>query len=119
MLFLSIVFIVIGCLTILIFLNKADNDGFDLSGITNYEITGQFGDFVGGVVGTLFALSGTFLIFLTFNEQKKENQRISHCSNLFAISRLFPVLLQIKLFIPQSTTKLVFPIVGSGRLIFP
>ena len=86
--FLSIVFIVIGCLTILIFLNKADNDGFDLSGITNYEITGQFGDFVGGVVGTLFALSGTFLIFLTFNEQKKENQRISFESSFFQMINL-------------------------------
>ncbi|MBH8556944.1 putative phage abortive infection protein [Hymenobacter negativus] len=41
---------------------------------TDFAVTGQFGDFIGGVVGTLFTLSGTLLIFLSFQEQVKQNE---------------------------------------------
>jgi len=59
--------------------------GYDI----DYEITGQFGDFIGGVVGTFFALSGTLLIYLTFKEQQNENRRISFESSFFEMIKLY------------------------------
>lgn len=73
----SILFVVIGLLIFGYFLFKSSIDGYSIwpSSKTDYTVTGQFGDFVGGVIGTLFALAGTFLIYLTFQEQSKENKR--------------------------------------------
>jgi hypothetical protein len=50
--------------------------------------TGQTGDFIGGVVGTLFTLSGTLLIFLSFREQTKLNQREAFEAAFFEMMRL-------------------------------
>lgn len=87
---LAFIFLIIGGATLIYFLNKASIDGYAISnGIsTNYEITGQFGDFIGGVVGTFFALTGTFLIYLTFQEQAKENKRTGFESSFFEMIRL-------------------------------
>lgn len=41
------------------------------------EVVGQFGDFVGGVVGTLFALAGVVLYYVALNEQRKD-LKINH-----------------------------------------
>jgi uncharacterized membrane protein len=35
---------------------------------------GTFGDYIGGIVGTLFALISIILIFLTFSEQRNSNE---------------------------------------------
>ncbi|WP_162624675.1 hypothetical protein [Aeromonas caviae] len=69
-------FLVIGLGMLVYFLGKSAADGYSIyfEAKTNYEVTGQFGDFVGGVIGTFFALTGTFLIYLTFQEQAKENK---------------------------------------------
>lgn len=66
------------------------SDGYSVSldSTTNYEVTGQFGDFVGGVIGTLFALAGTFFIFLTFQEQSNQNKRIAVETIFFEMIRL-------------------------------
>lgn len=87
---LSYVFLVIGMLAFTFFLGKAAQDGYAVfsSADTDYVVTGQFGDFVGGVVGTLFALAGTLLIFLTFQEQAKENKIRRFESSFFEMIRL-------------------------------
>lgn len=54
----------------------------------NFEVTGQFGDFIGGVVGTVFALAGTILIFLTFKEQIKQNKKEGFESTFFEMINL-------------------------------
>lgn len=56
--FFAWVFLLLGCIILIVFLNKASIDGYNISNElpTNYETTGQFGDFIGGVVGTFFAL---------------------------------------------------------------
>lgn len=71
-------------------LNKASVDGYSISNSaqTDYELSGQFGDFIGGIVGTLFGLSGTLLIYLTFQEQAKENKRRAFESSFFEMIRL-------------------------------
>lgn len=88
---LAICLLVIGCVVLFLFLNKASVDGFTIANSikTDYQVTGQFGDFVGGVVGTFFALSGTLLIFLNFKEQTKENKRSGFESSFFEMIRLY------------------------------
>ncbi|WP_040282718.1 putative phage abortive infection protein [Psychroserpens damuponensis] len=89
--FFAWAFLVLGCIILIVFLNKASIDGYTISnGVpTNYETTGQFGDFIGGVVGTFFALVGTLLIFLTFKEQAKNNKRNAFESSFFEMIRLY------------------------------
>ena len=84
------IFTIIGCIIIILFLRKASLDGFSISfdDPTDYTSTGQFGDFIGGVVGTFFALAGTLLIFLSFLQQTKENKRTAFESSFFEMIRL-------------------------------
>lgn len=87
---LALICFIAGAITLLFFLNKAGVDGYSVftSSKTNYGVTGQFGDFVGGVVGTFFALTGTLLIYLTFQEQAKENKRSAFESSFFEMIKL-------------------------------
>lgn len=52
------------------------------------DVTGQVGDFIGGIVGTLFALSGTLLIYLSFREQTNQNKRVAFEAAFFEMLRL-------------------------------
>lgn len=45
------------------------------NGAISMPETGQIGDFFGGVVGTFFALSGTFFLLLTLNFQIREAKK--------------------------------------------
>lgn len=84
----AIIITVIGCVVIMAFLAKANSDGLSITAPTDYPTSGQFGDFIGGVVGTLFALSGTLLLFLNFREQVKENKRSAFEASFFEMIRL-------------------------------
>jgi len=88
---LASTFLIIGLCMLVYFLGKSAADGYSIAfqAKTNYEVTGQFGDFVGGVIGTFFALSGTFLIYLTFQEQAKENKRTAFEATFFEMIRLY------------------------------
>lgn len=87
---LTFVFLVSGLGMLVYFLGKSAADGYSIffETKTNYEVTGQFGDFVGGVIGTFFALAGTFLIYLTFKEQSEENKRAAFEATFFEMIRL-------------------------------
>lgn len=61
---------------------------FNASEELEMDVTGQVGDFVGGIVGTLFALSGTFLIYLSFSEQNNQNKREAFEAAFFEMLRL-------------------------------
>lgn len=86
----SIIIVAMGLFVFAYFILKSGIDGYSAwpTSKTNYEVTGQFGDFVGGVVGTLFALAGTFFIYLTFQEQSKENKRTAFEAIFFEMIRL-------------------------------
>lgn len=88
--YLAWTLLIIGGLISVYFLGSTYFDGYWIWGDnkTDFETTGQFGDFVGGVVGTVFALAGTLLIFLTFNEQAKQNKREAFESAFFEMIRL-------------------------------
>jgi hypothetical protein len=70
---LVLVVLSLGIIITIYFIVSAAIDGYCIWGKNDYEVTGQFGDFIGGVVGTLFSLAGTLLIYLTFKEQLKFN----------------------------------------------
>ncbi len=54
----------------------------------NFEETGQFGDYIGGVVGTVFALAGTILVFASFVQQQHRNTIESFENNYFEMLRV-------------------------------
>jgi len=84
-------FLGLGIITLIFFLGKSSVDGFGVftKNNTDYTITGQFGDFVGGVIGTFFALAGTLLIYLSFSAQTKENKRNAFESSFFEMMRIY------------------------------
>jgi len=84
-------FLILGIITLVFFLSKSSIDGFGVftSNKTDYTTTGQFGDFVGGVIGTFFALAGTLLIYLSFKAQTKENKRNAFESSFFEMMRIY------------------------------
>lgn len=45
---------------------------WSFSSILNEEIIGQFGEFIGGVVGSILAMSGIILYYVALKEQRKE-----------------------------------------------
>lgn len=64
--------IVIGCIIGLIFCVRLACNYEPFRGQFDMPATGQVGDFVGGIIGTLFGLSGTILIYLAYRNQKEE-----------------------------------------------
>lgn len=69
---------------------------FDERYVVNNELLGTFGDFIGGVLGTIFALISTLILIRTFNQQRKiteknkeqiENQRFNDL--FFELLRLY------------------------------
>lgn len=50
---------------------------FGGDGKVDGALTGQTGDFIGGVVGTILSLSSIFLLILTLREQQTENRKDS------------------------------------------
>jgi len=41
----------------------------------DYAITGQIGDFIGGIVGTIISIAGFYFLYITFNNQTKSFER--------------------------------------------
>ena len=50
------------------------NNHVDFSYPINYNLFGTFGDFVGGILGTIFALLGTLMVVRTFRYQQSVTQ---------------------------------------------
>ncbi len=69
---LAITCIAIGVIIGLIFCIRLGCYYKPLNGPIDMPITGQVGDFVGGIIGTLFGLSGTILIYVAYRNQKEE-----------------------------------------------
>lgn len=53
-----------------------------------YDVTGQIGDFIGGVIGTLISAVGFYYLYLTFTEQKSAFERERLESNFFDLIKL-------------------------------
>ncbi|SUE34153.1 putative phage abortive infection protein [Rikenella microfusus] len=62
------ILIVIGILVIVIFMSRPPfNDG---SGNCDASLFGQYGDFIGGFVGSIFSLAGFVMLYLTLKSQQ-------------------------------------------------
>lgn len=64
------------------------NTKYSIGSDFNFEETGQFGDYIGGVVGTVFALAGTILVFASFVQQQHRNTIESFEKNYFEMLRV-------------------------------
>ena len=73
-LLLAWICLITGVVVLFGFLFSVSDSGYSIFGKDgiNFAVSGQFGDYFGGVVGTLFALAGTLFIILNFYEQKKQ-----------------------------------------------
>ncbi|MFN7839569.1 MAG: hypothetical protein ACK5QG_16505, partial [Bacteroidota bacterium] len=79
----------------ILFVLSACSDGIRILGPTaiDFPTTGQFGDFIGGVVGTIISGAGFIFLYLTLSEQREaiENQKKSHQHERFE-SKFFELL---------------------------
>lgn len=71
---LSWIFVTMGMLSLIIafYLFLFDSQNFIPEGKFNLEIGNQFGGFLAGFVGIFFTGTGTFLVFLTFEQQRNQ-----------------------------------------------
>jgi len=71
--FISIISTIIGLLILIIFLNKLSNEySINGEGSILLDKTAQVGDFVGGVIGSIWALTGVLLFYSALRLQRKE-----------------------------------------------
>lgn len=62
----GIVFIIIATIVFIVF------GSWKFSFTLNEEKIGQFGDFIGGIIGSLFSLAGVILFYVALKEQRKD-----------------------------------------------
>ena len=86
---IAILSILGGIIVTILFLYRlsADYQFFDNNSVLLPE-TGQIGDFVGGVVGTIFMLAGFFILVLTLSEQTKFANKERFESKFFDLLKL-------------------------------
>lgn len=64
----------VSLIILVILIIKISFNGFWIwGGDLAFAETGQFGDFVGGVIGTIFSAAGFYFLYITLNEQRKSS----------------------------------------------
>lgn len=86
----AIILVVIGLIVMIIFyfMMGQHYSIAPSNGKTNMEATGQIGDFIGGVVGTLFSLVGILLLFITLRDQRDSFKKERFEQRLFELIKL-------------------------------
>lgn len=73
---LAIILLIVGFIILIIFICTLSKDGYlKINSSLNMAMIGQVGDFIGGVVGTIWSLSGILFIYSTFEQQNLIIQR--------------------------------------------
>jgi hypothetical protein len=54
----------------------------------DFAVTGQFGDFIGGFLGTIINGAAFYFLYLTLNEQRKSSLKLSFETKLYELVRL-------------------------------
>ena len=100
--------LIIGAVIALSFiaLNSAN---YEIGKDFDYGKTGQFGDYIGGVVGTVFALAGTILVFASFVQQQHRNTIESFEKNYFEMLRVHEDIVR-GITYEDKTSRDVFPL---------
>ncbi|MFV8334060.1 putative phage abortive infection protein [Flavobacterium sp. XS2P14] len=82
-------FIVLSLLITVILLLITLDDGYTFwNSPVEYDVTGQIGDFIGGVVGTIISAAGFYFLYLTFNEQRSSFEKERLESKFFDLVKL-------------------------------
>lgn len=83
-------FIIAGAAITVFYLIGLNNNGWYSigKGTIDIEKSGQFGDYVGGFVGTIFSVSGFIFLYITFKEQRLAFQRERFESNFFELIKM-------------------------------
>lgn len=84
------IFIMISLMIMIVFIVLIYNDGYIFWGNTRikYDITGQIGDFIGGIIGTLISAAAFWFLYLTLNEQRDSFYKERLESRLFELIKL-------------------------------
>ena len=72
----------------LILMNLAFISGEFRGDELNHELAGQFGDFVGGYIGTLFLLISVLLLFITLKNQRLSGQEQNFETKYFELIKM-------------------------------
>lgn len=82
--------LVLGFIISVLIVIRAYSKGIRISGIEpiDFSITGQFGDFIGGVVGTIISAAGFIFLYLTFKEQRESFAKERFESKFFELIKL-------------------------------
>lgn len=87
--FFSVFCILLGIFISLYFFKKISFEyNYELQNPTDMSSTGQVGDFIGGIVGTIFSLAGFLILILTLNEQTKFAYKERFESKFFDLLKL-------------------------------
>jgi uncharacterized membrane protein len=72
------------------FLISVLNDGYTFwtKSPIDFEKTGEFGDFIGGFVGTIFSAAGFIFLYLTLVDQRQSNRKERFESRFFELVKL-------------------------------
>jgi len=87
---LAWIFVFTGCCILIYFIHEVSlSHSFHQNGkILNLTNFGAFGDFIAGVVGTIFTLAGFFLLYLTLKDQRDNFHRERLESTFFEMIKL-------------------------------
>lgn len=87
---LAITLLVAGVAVMMIFFFKIQQNYFisSKSEHPNLDVTAQIGDFIGGVVGTLFSLAGVLLLIITLRDQRVSFKRERFEQRFFELLKL-------------------------------
>ena len=87
---LAYIVLVIGGLvfTVFLYMSRCSGLKFAEEGYTDWNVTGGVGDFVGGVVGSLFTLASTLLVVETLNDQRKQYRRERFAQTFYEMLRI-------------------------------
>jgi len=73
----TIILLVISAAIFLFFFISTAIDGYAIfvSNKIDFQVTGQVGDFIGGLLGTIINAAAFYFLYLTLNEQRIENSK--------------------------------------------
>lgn len=85
LIFIWISVIILGAFLAIIFF---DGYNFWSGSSVKYDVTGQVGDFIGGVIGTIISAAGFYFLYLTFSDQRNSFARERFESKFFDLLKL-------------------------------
>lgn len=86
---LTITLLVFICVTLIYFLIITIVNGYWIWGEKlDFEVSGQFGDFIGGFLGTIINGAAFYFLYLTLNEQRKSSLKQSFETKIYELIRL-------------------------------